>query len=74
MTAFTPKYEESDFYNLLSQKGIDQNNIPSSILPEIAQELGVEKSSLTRRMRRSFNFKHNPKTQSWIPDSMKACM
>ena len=72
MTAFTPKYEESDFYNLLSQKGIDKNNIPSTILPEIAQELGVEKSSLTRRMRRSFNFKHNPKTQSWIPDSMKA--
>ena len=65
MTAFTPKYEESDFYNLLSQKGIDKNNIPSSILPEIAQELGVEKSSLTRRMRKSFNFEFNPQSQSW---------
>ena len=65
MTAFTPKYEESDFYNLLSQKGIDKNNIPSSILPEIAQALGVEKSSLTRRMRRSFNFEFNPQSQSW---------
>ena len=65
MTAFTPKYEESDFYNLLSQKGIDKNNIPSTILPEIAQELGVEKSSLTRRMRRSFNFEFNPQSQSW---------
>ena len=73
MTAFTPKYEESDFYNLLSQKGIDQNNIPSSILPEIAQALGVEKSSLTRRMRRSFNFEHNTQTRSWVPlSSMKA--
>ena len=65
MTAFTPKYEESDFYNLLSQKGIDKNNIPSTILPEIAQALGVEKSSLTRRMRRSFNFEFNPQSQSW---------
>ena len=65
MTAFTPKYEESDFYNLLSQKGIDKNNIPSSILPEIAQALGVEKSSLTRRMRKSFNFEFNPQSQSW---------
>ena len=73
MTAFTPKYEESDFYNLLSQKGIDQNNIPSSILPEIAQALGVQKSSLTRRMRKSFNFEHNTQTQSWVPlSSMKA--
>ena len=65
MTAFTPKYEESDFYNLLSQKGIDKNNIPSTILPEIAQALGVQKSSLTRRMRRSFNFEFNPQSQSW---------
>ena len=73
MTAFTPKYEESDFYNLLSQKGIDKNNIPSTILPEIAQALGVEKSSLTRRMRRSFNFEHNTQTRSWVPlSSMKA--
>ena len=73
MTAFTPKYEESDFYNLLSQKGIDKNNIPSTILPEIAQELGVEKSSLTRRMRKSFNFQYNTQTQSWAPlSSMKA--